>query len=141
MYFIHYFLTQAALLTWPGPPASDAARPEPQPQPLPPPLPPEERSVGQLVAETIRFYQHHFFQTLPLGPLGRGADAADRRVRPSPEVEPRVTLRHGTSTKPTSILGGGVETTILVGAILLTASYIVAIVLVTGKPSRSDGRW
>ena len=38
-----------------------------RPQPLPPPLPPEERSVGQLVAETIRFYQHHFFQTIPLG--------------------------------------------------------------------------
>jgi len=26
-----------------------------EPQPLPPPLPPEERSVGQLIAETIRF--------------------------------------------------------------------------------------
>ena len=66
VYFIHYFLDQAALLTWPGPPASDAAR-RGRPQPLPPPLPPEERSVGQLVAETIRFYQHHFFQTLALG--------------------------------------------------------------------------
>jgi hypothetical protein len=47
--------------------ASKRRRPPRQPQPLPPPLPPEERSVGQLVAETIRFYQHHFFQTLPLG--------------------------------------------------------------------------
>ena len=42
-------------------------RPPRRPEPLPPPLPPEERSVGQLVAETIRFYQHHFFQTIPLG--------------------------------------------------------------------------
>ena len=38
----------------------------PQP-PLPPPLPPESRTVGQLVAETIGFYQRHFFQVLPLG--------------------------------------------------------------------------
>jgi hypothetical protein len=36
-------------------------------QPLPPPLPPETRTVGQLVAETIRFYQAHFWQVVPLG--------------------------------------------------------------------------
>lgn len=36
-------------------------------QPLPPPLPPETRTVGQLVAETIRFYQGHFWQVVPLG--------------------------------------------------------------------------
>jgi hypothetical protein len=36
-------------------------------KPLPPPLPPETRTVGQLVAETIRFYQRHFWQVLPLG--------------------------------------------------------------------------
>ena len=47
--------------------ARKARAPPAQPQPLPPPLPPERRTVGQLVAETIRFYQHHFFQTLPLG--------------------------------------------------------------------------
>jgi hypothetical protein len=34
---------------------------------LPPPLPPETRTVGQLVAESIRFYQHRFWQVLPLG--------------------------------------------------------------------------
>jgi hypothetical protein len=34
---------------------------------LPPPLPPETRTVGQLVAETIRFYQGAFWQVLPLG--------------------------------------------------------------------------
>jgi hypothetical protein len=32
----------------------------------------------------------------------------------------------------TSILGGGIETTILLGALLLTGSYIVAVVIVTG---------
>ena len=30
-------------------------------------LPPAERTVGQLVAESIRFYQEHFWQVLPLG--------------------------------------------------------------------------
>jgi hypothetical protein len=39
-------------------------RPVPE---LPPPLPPEARTVGQLVAETIRFYGDRFWQVLPLG--------------------------------------------------------------------------
>jgi hypothetical protein len=34
---------------------------------LPPPLPPEERTVGQLVAETIRAYGNDFWRVLPLG--------------------------------------------------------------------------
>lgn len=34
---------------------------------LPPPLPPEKRTVGQLVAETIRLYGQHFWRALPLG--------------------------------------------------------------------------
>jgi len=34
---------------------------------LPPPLPPERRTVGQLVAETIRFYGANFARALPLG--------------------------------------------------------------------------
>jgi hypothetical protein len=36
-------------------------------QPVPPPLPPETRTVGQLVAETIRFYGSHFWPSLALG--------------------------------------------------------------------------
>jgi hypothetical protein len=36
-------------------------------RPLPPPLPPAERTVGQLVAESIRLYGRHFLQALPLG--------------------------------------------------------------------------
>jgi hypothetical protein len=43
-----------------------AARARPR-QPLPPPLPPESRTVGQLVAETIRFYGQHFWRSLALG--------------------------------------------------------------------------
>jgi hypothetical protein len=34
---------------------------------LPPPLPPEKRTVGQVIAETIRFYGAHFWVALPLG--------------------------------------------------------------------------
>jgi hypothetical protein len=33
----------------------------------PPPLPPATRTVGQLVAESIRFYGHRFWAVLPLG--------------------------------------------------------------------------
>jgi hypothetical protein len=43
-------------------------RPQPRPrEPLPPPLPPETRTVGQLVAETVRFYGRHFWRSLALG--------------------------------------------------------------------------
>jgi hypothetical protein len=34
---------------------------------LPPPLPPERRTVGQLIAESIRFYGNDFWRVLPLG--------------------------------------------------------------------------
>ena len=34
---------------------------------LPPPLPPQERTVGQLVAESIRLYGRTFWRALPLG--------------------------------------------------------------------------
>jgi hypothetical protein len=34
---------------------------------LPPPLPPEQRTVGQLVAESIRLYGAQFLRALPLG--------------------------------------------------------------------------
>src|SRR5215212_91791 len=38
-----------------------------RPQPAPPPLPPETRTVGQLVAETIRLYGSRFWRSLALG--------------------------------------------------------------------------
>jgi len=34
---------------------------------LPPPLPPGKRTIGQLVAETIRFYGRHFWRSVLLG--------------------------------------------------------------------------
>jgi len=36
-------------------------------RPLPSPLPPAERTVGQVVAESIRLYGRHFLRALPLG--------------------------------------------------------------------------
>ena len=43
-----------------------AARP-PATKELPPPLPPETRTVGQVVAESIRFFGSHFARVLPVG--------------------------------------------------------------------------
>lgn len=37
------------------------------PEPLPPPLPPETRTVGQLVAESLRLYGRRFWRCVPLG--------------------------------------------------------------------------
>jgi hypothetical protein len=34
---------------------------------LPAPLPPEQRTIGQLIAEAIRFYGNHFWKAIPLG--------------------------------------------------------------------------
>jgi hypothetical protein len=40
---------------------------------LPPPLPPEQRTIGQLIAESIRAYGQSFWRSLPLGvPLAAG---------------------------------------------------------------------
>lgn len=44
-----------------------ARRRERAQRPLPPPLPPAERTVGQLVAESIKLYGRHFLRALPLG--------------------------------------------------------------------------
>lgn len=40
---------------------------KPRERALPAPLPPEERTVGQLVAESIRLYGAHFVNAVPLG--------------------------------------------------------------------------
>jgi hypothetical protein len=48
---------------------------------LPAPLPPERRTVGQLIAEAIRFYGAHFWRVLPLGlPLALADQAAVGRT-------------------------------------------------------------
>jgi len=48
---------------------------------LPAPLPPGERTVGQLVAETIRAYGNNFWRALPLGlPLALADQASVRQT-------------------------------------------------------------
>lgn len=107
------------------------------PQPLPPPLPPGERTVGQLIAETVRFYQGNFFQVLPIG------ISVAVLTQLTTAFGTRPVKVHGQSPgrsvhDPTPLLGGGYETTVVLGSLLFTASFIVAVVLVTG--ARPDGR-
>lgn len=45
-------------------------------EPRPAALPPAERTIGQLVAESVHFYGEHFWQVLPLGIVVVGVDAA-----------------------------------------------------------------
>ena len=46
---------------------------------LPAPLPPDKRTVGQLIAESIRFYGAHFWRVLPLGVPLAAVDQASVR--------------------------------------------------------------
>jgi hypothetical protein len=84
-----------------------------QREPLPAPLPPAERTVGQLVAESVRLYGHRFWPSLALGLPVALADtlSIDRTVAES------VLL-------------------FLVFAPLFTASYVGASGLVLGRPDR-----
>jgi hypothetical protein len=45
-------------------------------EPRPAALPPAERTIGQLVAESIHFYGEHFWQVLPLGLVLAALDTA-----------------------------------------------------------------
>jgi hypothetical protein len=89
------------------------------PAPLPPPLPPERRTVGQLVAETIRFYGQHFWRSLALG------------------VAPAALAVGGTFLDRL----GQFALVALGGALLISLSYVVACVLVAGGgvPGRTIG--
>src|SRR5262245_52176904 len=53
---------------------------------LPPPLPPEERPVGQLIAETIRLYGNQFWRALPLGLPIAILDQVDRGHGPEARI-------------------------------------------------------
>jgi hypothetical protein len=84
-------------------------------QPLPPPLPPESRTVGQLVAETIRVYGRRFWPSLALG-VGPALFAViiaelDRTAQ--------------------------IAAVVLVGPVVLSASFVGACVIISGtRPSR-----
>jgi hypothetical protein len=78
---------------------------------LPPPLPPGERTVGQLVAETIRAYGDHFWRALPLGvPLALVTQAIVGR-----SIDAQVVL-------------------LVLAAPLLSGAYVLAVALVARRP-------
>jgi hypothetical protein len=72
-------------------------------------LPPAERTVGQLVAEAIRFYQSHFWAVLPLGLAFAAIDQFQIGHRPTVQAA-----------------------ALAAGAPLMTAAYVRASSLVTG---------
>src|SRR5215468_11833771 len=88
-----------------------------EPQPTPPPLPPETRTVGQLVAETIRFYARHFWRSLALGISVGVIDAV------------AISLSRTNA----------VIFEVIVAGPLLTISFVAASVLVSERP-RPPGR-
>src|SRR5438034_7139922 len=80
-------------------------------EPLPPPLPPERRTVGQLVAESIRLYGRRFWATLALGLGPAGLAIAGSFLGRTDEV---------------LLTAAG-------GAIVLGGCYTLACALATGK--------
>jgi len=84
-------------------------------RPLPPPLPPERRTVGQLVGEAIRAYGARFLRSLV---LGVPVVVANALVWARPTGDLRLTL-------------------LPVTALLISASYVLALGQVTGARVRS----
>ena len=80
-------------------------------EPRPAALPPAERTVGQLVAESIRLYGDRFWQILPLGLVFVGIDAAS--------------FGHGVALQTVILWAFGP---------LLTAAYVRGASLVAGRP-------
>src|SRR6185295_61848 len=86
-----------------------------RPEPLPPPLPPERRTVGQLVGEAIRAYGARFWKSLV---LGVPVVVANALVWARPSGDLRLTL-------------------LPITALLISASYVLALGFVTGADVRS----
>jgi hypothetical protein len=81
-------------------------------EPLPPPLPPEERTVGQLVAESLRLYGRRFWPSLALG------------------IPPSI-LNVLSRTLEDEVLLVAVP---LLGGVLLSISYVGAVALAADRP-------
>jgi hypothetical protein len=80
--------------------------------PLPPPLPPAERTVGQLVAESMRLYGRRFWPSLALG------------------IPPSI-LNLLVRTLDNDVL---IFVVPLAGGVLLSASYLGAVALAADRP-------
>jgi hypothetical protein len=78
---------------------------------LPPPLPPETRTVGQLVAESARFYGSRFWASLALGVPPAILAVA---LAPLDRIERLAVV-------------------VTAGSLLVTASYVAAFALVAGR--------
>jgi hypothetical protein len=84
-------------------------------QPLPPPLPPETRTIGQLVAETLKLYGRHLRLALAIGLAPATVDAVATEL-----------------SRPVLLVFVP-----LAGGILFTAAFIAASVVATGaEPER-----
>jgi hypothetical protein len=91
--------------------AGTAQRPNRSRRELPPPLPPETRTVGQLVAEAVRFYGSRFWPSLALGVPPAILAVA---LAPLDRIERLAVV-------------------VPAGALLATASYVAACALVAGR--------
>jgi hypothetical protein len=89
-------------------------KPKSAKQPLPPPLAPEDRTVGQLIAETIRLYGRRFWPSLSLGL----APAA--LVIASVEAGNRLGLLFALS---------------VMGTVAIAAAFAAACVIASGEPT------
>ncbi len=94
---------------------------------LPPPLPPERRTVGQLIAETIRLYGNHFFRALPLGLVVALANQLALEFSDSRRDEP-VPIGFEDSSRAAAVL--------VLAAPLFALGYAYASALATGKEFR-----
>ena len=90
---------------------TETAHGRPRSNKLPPPLPPETRTVGQLVAEAVRFYGSRFWPSLA---LGIGPAILVVALAPLTQLERLVLL-------------------VTAGALLVTASYVAVCALVAGR--------
>jgi hypothetical protein len=95
------------------PTTSTARSSETRSRPLPPPLPPAERTVGQLVAESLRLYGRRFWAILPVGL--------------APAVLDQLLTGHSRVVWLIAML--------TVGAVLMTAAYVRACVVVLAAPA------
>jgi len=85
--------------------------------PLPPPLPPETRTIGQLVAETVRLYRERFWPSLALGVPPALLDLVVQLLPQHLQLQ--------------------VPAGVGAGSVLMTISFIGAAVIVSGvRPSR-----
>jgi hypothetical protein len=96
---------------------------------LPPPLPPAERTVGQVIAETIRAYGERFWRVLPLGiPL---AVVDQLSVRQSPGLQMLVWW----AATPLFVAGYVAACTVLLGVRPNRTAVLLAILIYLPFPA------